>query len=181
RAGDERRGVHDLGRTLRLRVAYQRADLDVAVAARDAVEARHGVDVDQQARARQPHVERGDQALPARQGPRALAAEKFDRVLDRARPGVIERRRLHPLPPLTFFTTRSSMMKAGTASATAPPLPACGERVGVRGTFHGLRSAETPAPPPRISRASRPAASHEGNACADATSTKPATHPDVPL
>ena len=46
-------------------MARQRADLHHAVLERDAVEPADAVDVDQQGRRRQPHVERGDQALPA--------------------------------------------------------------------------------------------------------------------
>jgi hypothetical protein len=43
----------------------------------------------------------------------------------------------------------------GTASAL--PLPACGERVGVRGHFHALRLSGTPPHPARFARHPLPA------------------------
>ena len=61
-----------------------RADLDAPVFQRDTIQPHNIVDVDQQRRARQPHVERGNQALPAGQETRfaVVLAEQLNRVFD---------------------------------------------------------------------------------------------------
>ena len=75
----------DVG-ALGLRMARERADLDGAVLDRDAVEAVDAVDIDQQSGCRQPHIERGDQALPAGQQPRVLCLpSSVTRLVERAR------------------------------------------------------------------------------------------------
>src|SRR5262249_58732814 len=50
RLGDERRVRRDVWRAFGLRVAHERAELEEAVAPRDAVEPGHAIDVDQEPR-----------------------------------------------------------------------------------------------------------------------------------
>src|SRR5215470_8724661 len=99
RQRDERRRLRDLGGAFRLRVPHQRADLDVGVFQRDPVEPADAVDVDQQRGLAQPHIERGDQALPAGEQPRIVVGEQLDRVGDRASLGIGKRCRLQIRPP----------------------------------------------------------------------------------
>ena len=135
RLRDQRRMPRHDRRGERRRVPHQRADLDLPVFDRDAVEPADAVDVDQQARRIEPHVERGDQALAAGQHARAvMRAERFDRMLERARFRIGEWRRLHaapssPWPPwrrlllLKFSTTKADwsngMPAAPSASSSA--------------------------------------------------------------
>src|SRR3954471_15708779 len=85
RERNQRRMFGDFGGALQSDVTRQRADLDSAIFHADVVEA-DAVDVDQQRRVRQPHVQRRDQALAAREQLRvALMRRKLrDRVLQRA-------------------------------------------------------------------------------------------------
>ncbi len=94
---DQRRVLGDQLRAFYLGMARQRADLDEFALLGDAVQALDAVDVDQQARRRQPHVERGDQALPAGKQARVVfvLGQQRHRFLERARLGVGEWRRLH--------------------------------------------------------------------------------------
>jgi hypothetical protein len=87
--GDDRRAFD-------LRVPRQRADLDELALLGDAVETFDAVDVDQQRRLRQPHIERGDQTLPAGEQPRVVLVlgKQRDRFLERARLLIGKRRRL---------------------------------------------------------------------------------------
>ena len=62
---DQRGVARDIGRALCLDVANQRPDLDRSVLVAYAVEAGNAVDVDQQCRPVEPHVEGCNQALPA--------------------------------------------------------------------------------------------------------------------
>ncbi len=95
-ARDERRVAGDLRRAFGLRVAHQRADLDGAVLHRNALERIEAVDVDQERRTGQPHVERGDQALAAGEQTRVgMLREEREGVVERPGFGVCERRRLH--------------------------------------------------------------------------------------
>ena len=96
RAREQRRVLGDDVGSFGGGVAGQRTDLDRAVLARDAVEPADAVDIDQQGRLRQPHIERGDQALPAgEQAGVLMLAEQRDGFLERARLFVGEWRRLH--------------------------------------------------------------------------------------
>ena len=97
-ARDQRRVLGDDVGALGGGVARQCADLDHAVFERDAVEAVDAVDVDQQGRRRQPHVEGGDQALPAGEQARVRLAEQRNGLLGRARLFVGEWRRFHVSP-----------------------------------------------------------------------------------
>src|SRR5262249_49189502 len=100
RLGDERRVRGDVWRAFGLRVAHERAELEEAVAPRDAVEPGHAIDVDQEPRLAQPHIERRDQALPAGEDTRVgLAADERERVIERFRSRIGERRRLHAFLP----------------------------------------------------------------------------------
>src|SRR4029078_9900916 len=94
-------------RMLNLSVTRQRADLDVLALLGDAVEVLDAVDVDQQIRCRQPHIERGDQALSAGEQPRIVLVlgEERHRLLDRFRLGVCEWRRLHVSSPFFLIVT----------------------------------------------------------------------------
>ena len=96
RERDQRRMFGDLARAFGLGVAHQRADFELAVLAINAVEAGDAVDVDQQARRGQPHVERGEQALAAgEQAGFAARAEQVDGLVERARSCIGEWRRFH--------------------------------------------------------------------------------------
>ena len=64
-ARDQRRMPGDHVGALGLRVARERADLDLAVLQRDLIQPTDAIDVDQHGGRRQAHVERGDQALAA--------------------------------------------------------------------------------------------------------------------
>ena len=101
---DQRRVPGDQLGTLDLGMARQGADLDEFALFGDAVEALDAVDVDQQVRRRQPHVERGNQALPAGQQPRIvlMLGQQRNRFLERARLGVGEWRRLHVSPNISL-------------------------------------------------------------------------------
>jgi hypothetical protein len=72
---------------------------------RDTIEARNAVQIDQDAGLRQPHIERGHQALPAREqlGSVAMLTQKLDRVLDRTGLRIRKRRRLHATSPESSF------------------------------------------------------------------------------
>ncbi len=78
--GDKRRG-EGLG------MAHQRADAQPFPVKLDAVEAGNAVDVHQHARAREPHIEQRDKALPARDdaGLAGTGAEQRKRLRDRSR------------------------------------------------------------------------------------------------
>src|SRR3974390_3825167 len=132
---DMRYSTRDQRRVLRDRLgafgrgwASEGADLDRADFARDAIEPTYAGDVDQQRGRRQPHVERGDKALAAREQASVLVlAEQCDRFLDRPRLSIGERRRLHARLPEFFLIvpgiTGRSMYKAPTkrATSTTPP------------------------------------------------------------
>ena len=94
---DQRRMPGDLGGAFGLGVAGQRADLDLAGFHRDAGKPADAIQVDQQLRRRQPHVERGDQALAAGEQPRLAvgARQQLDRMIERFRLGIGKWRRLH--------------------------------------------------------------------------------------
>jgi hypothetical protein len=95
-ARDQRRVLRDDVGTFGLRMPHQRADADASVRALDAIESFNAVDVDQQRRRGQPHVQRGDQALPAGEQFRLrLARDEAQRLVERTRLLVGERRRLH--------------------------------------------------------------------------------------
>src|SRR6266511_6073619 len=102
RPGDQRGVAGDLGRALGLGVAHQRPDLDPPVVARDTVEPADAVEVDEQARRAEPHVEGGDQALAAGQQAGLVMGQELDRVRDRASLRIGKWRRLHARPPVLF-------------------------------------------------------------------------------
>ena len=82
-ARDQRCVLGDYLRTLGAGVTRERADFDHAVFFGDAVEPADAIDVDQQARRRQPHVERGDKALPAGEQSRVwMLAEQRNRLVE---------------------------------------------------------------------------------------------------
>ncbi len=129
---DQRRMAGDLGRALGLSMASQRSDLELAVLQRDPVETGDMIDVDQQRRMGEPHVESRDQALAAGQNARiaavrAAAAEQLDCMVEGLRPGVGERRRLHANPPFEFFLfcrgIRDWAMRRVTRRERQPCLP----------------------------------------------------------
>src|SRR6516225_5785143 len=103
-ARDQRRVLRDSLGAFGRGVAGEGADLDLAAFVRDAIEPTYAVDVDQQRRSRQPHVERGDKALASREQASVLVlAEQCDRFLDRPRLFIGERRRLHLSLPEFFL------------------------------------------------------------------------------
>src|SRR5580704_12336100 len=99
RTGDQRRLPCDDLRMFRLHEAHQGADLDHPVLVGDVVEAADAVDVDEKPRARQPHVQRGNESLAASEEARiALATEQLERMLDRACLCITKWRGLHAAP-----------------------------------------------------------------------------------
>src|SRR2546430_5200607 len=98
----------NFGRLFGLRMAHQRADLDVSILGRNSIEAGDSIDVDQQSRPAEPHVERSDQALSAGEQPRVIGAEQLDSMRKRARLCIGKRCRLQVLPPkqLGFLYSR---------------------------------------------------------------------------
>ena len=103
-ARDQRRMLGDHVGALGLSMARQRADLDVLLLLGNAARGPSmTVDVDQQLGCGQPHIERGDQALPARQQPRILLAEQCHRLVERSHLFVGKWRRLHVSFPLLFL------------------------------------------------------------------------------
>jgi hypothetical protein len=97
RLGDERRVLGDERRARHRVLARERADDEPLGRDADRVEAAQAVDVDHRGRRGQPHVERGDQALTAREEPAlgSIAIEEIEGLVERGRPVVRERRGLH--------------------------------------------------------------------------------------
>src|SRR5262249_17653831 len=102
-------------------VPHQRADLDVGVFQHDPVEPADAVDIDQQRGLAQPHIERGDQALPAGEQPRIVVGEQLDRVGDRTSLGIGKRCRLQIHPPGGAY--RLSVLSSPRASRQSLPAP----------------------------------------------------------
>ncbi len=105
RARNERGELGNFARALGRGVAHERADFQLPILAHDAVEAVDGVDVDEQLRRRQAHIERGDKALAAGQQPGAVAmlGEQGDRLFKRARFPIGKRCGFHRSSPWRFF------------------------------------------------------------------------------
>src|SRR6185312_13753232 len=117
----------DLG-TLGRRMARERADLEGAAFYSDRVEPADSVDVDQQRRRRQSHVERCDQTLTAGEQASFLAAEQRHGLLGRTRSLVRKWRRLHVaslgysiLSPIHCDRERGRVNAAGRDGAHSPP------------------------------------------------------------
>jgi hypothetical protein len=94
---EQRRMFGDSGGTLGLCVAGECADFDLSALRRDAGKTADAVEVDQELRRRQPHVEGGDQALSAGEQSRLAVRprQQLDGMLDRFRLGIGKGRRLH--------------------------------------------------------------------------------------
>src|SRR5262249_39230010 len=107
----------DLGRALGGDMPHQRADLDLAACDSDPVEAADAVDVDEQRRAGEPHVEGGNQALAAGEqlGVAVVALEQLDRMRDRAGPGISEWCRLQRASPLVGLYCRCRERRVNAA------------------------------------------------------------------
>ena len=118
RARDQRRVLRDVLRAFGRGVAHQGADLDRAIPTRNRVEAGNPVDVHEQARRIEPHVERGDQALASRQHPRPVTArEQLDSMAECAGLRIGERRRFHRiLPSQAAFAVLVAPSSAGGRS-----------------------------------------------------------------
>src|SRR5204862_729512 len=107
----------DEPRALERALAHERADPERATLAPDRPELRReAVEIDEQARPREPEVEQRHEALAA--GERlGVVAEERERLVDRPRRDVVERRRLQRS---SFTTTtrgrRSSARRSSTAS-----------------------------------------------------------------
>ena len=102
RAGQrqQRQMLSDQRRGGEFMMARHRADPDRVARQRDAEQLRHMVEVDEERRCRQAHVERGEQALPAGQQRDAVAAvEQVEDLRQRSRPGISEIGRLHGFLP----------------------------------------------------------------------------------
>src|SRR5687768_3194364 len=126
--GEKRQLVADFRRTLDHGVRAECADAHSAIGGLDTGKPGKPGDVDQELRRRQPHVERRNEALPAREDFRARALEKLQRFRQRARFRVGERRRLQiATPPLLadyrFLPTCSLPRIANSWYAPAPGRP----------------------------------------------------------
>src|SRR5262249_26955644 len=118
---DERRQLRDQPAMLGLGVARQGAKLELSIALGDLAELGNPVDIDQQRRGRQPHVECGHQPLPAGEYPGlGSAVEQRDRMVERTRLRVSERRRFHLETSLTVFVWFDSTEASPPARATLP-------------------------------------------------------------
>jgi hypothetical protein len=89
-------------------MAHQRADAQAALALRDPGERGNAIDVDEETRLGEPHIERRHETLAAGEKARLLAegVERVERILEGFRPPIGEPRRLQLLPPspcLIFF------------------------------------------------------------------------------
>ena len=95
-AGREQ-GESTIERALELALAHEGADPQRSARLRHAVESGHAIDVDEHGRPGQPEVQHRGQALAAGQDLRlvAVATQVVERLVDRARIDVVERRRLH--------------------------------------------------------------------------------------
>src|SRR2546428_259233 len=133
RLRNERRVARYQRAVLDVEVARHGADAKHTVGERDARQSLDAVDVDQDLRRAETHVERGHQALPAGQHLRAFAMprEELERLGQRARAGVLEGRRFHRLIfPSARRTTRGVM---GVSATLAPS--------GASASFTALRTA----------------------------------------
>ena len=97
--GKERRVFRDLIRLFNLGVRGERADPEDAGAQVDAAQILQAGDVDQELGRRKPHVERCNQALPARQDPGPGPLDQLERFGERFRFRIGERRRFQVAPP----------------------------------------------------------------------------------
>src|SRR3954470_16839912 len=126
----DQRGVSgDFRGMLQRGVARERPDLDSAVFHADVVEA-DAIDVDQQRRVRQPHVQRGDQALAAREQLRVARMRRKlrDRVLRRACFRIGEWRWLQgssPADRLSAWTQLSQIGFGRASHSSRPAISAC--------------------------------------------------------
>src|SRR5581483_1868502 len=102
---DQRRVLRDMVRTLDLDVTGHCADLDRAAVDCDAGQPADAVEINQELRGRQPHIQRSHQALAAGQqlGIARRAAEQLDRLVHRPGLRVGKWRWLQALLPATFF------------------------------------------------------------------------------
>ena len=93
---DQRRVPGNVGGALGLDVAGEGTDLNLAILDGNPGQTADAVEVDQQLRRGQPHVERGHQALAAGEQPRLAigATEQLNGMLHRFRLGIGKRRRL---------------------------------------------------------------------------------------
>src|SRR5262249_61621300 len=95
-AGREQ-GESSIERTLEVALAHEGADPQRSARLRHAVESGHAIDVDEHGRPGQPEVQHRGQALAAGQDLCLVAVptQVVERLVDRARIDVVERRRLH--------------------------------------------------------------------------------------
>ncbi len=115
-------------------LAHRGADVELAVSLLQHVEARDAVHVDERTRLRCSELHQLHEALAAREHLRAVALrEQLDRLLDRLRRVVLERRRLHgtvttslPCAPLACRSQASATRSSGKESMSKMISPAAG-------------------------------------------------------
>ena len=102
-AGQQGQAPGDQRRAADLRLGGARPDPDGVATLLDAAQRRDPADVDEVVEDREPHGEHRDQALPAGDHLRAVAelGEQVDGLLGAVRRVVLERGRLHWLPPVS--------------------------------------------------------------------------------
>ncbi len=111
----------------RVGLADDGADPQSAAVVRNAVQPGDAVDVDEERRPEQAHVERGNEALAAGEDLRVVAAfgERRERVVERLGADVVERRRFHDRsssqtrPGVNGSSTSSRPRASATAFAIA--------------------------------------------------------------
>jgi hypothetical protein len=125
RAVNERREPGHGGRAADGAVPRESADAQMAVALLDRLEPGDAVDVDEESRLEQAHVERRYQTLPAGEDLRVIAVsfERREYVVQRIRAAIVESRRLHDPSPVVDDA------RCGAYHDDADPLSLCGRGV----------------------------------------------------
>src|SRR4051794_25048318 len=114
--GDERQ-ARGLGRPFELALPHESAEAESPVVALDAVETRHTVQVDEDGRAEEPHVQHGHEALPAGERFRLVA------VLGEGRERLVERRGAHEVKGGGLHPCNSSQTRPGVSGSSSASIP----------------------------------------------------------
>src|SRR5712692_1589869 len=121
-------GKHRVARAdrLRLQLAEPRhgSKGEGAIVSADVSELAHAVEIHEHGRPRQPELHHRQQALPAREDAslRAMADEQSERLVERGRTVVLERRGLHRAPPsrAVWIDLKTRSGESGSESTETP-------------------------------------------------------------